>query len=91
MTTNLITHLNQLTPTRLTNLLHQKQILHQASVTKITCLKSKQTNVSTVYHLQISYSQEEMTAPKKLFLKIPAPSFGQGGWGNYDYRASIIR
>ena len=79
-----VTNIDQVTPDWLTNLLRKKGLVKLGKVTDIAQTKSRQTNVSTVYFLTISFDQQESFAPKKLFLKIPSPEFQWNGWGKKE-------
>jgi len=81
--TNVLTHVEQLTPMMLTHLLRECGVLQKAEVTKISQIQSNQTNVSFVSHLAVHYTMKEHSAPTKLFLKIPNPDFN---WGDREVR-----
>jgi thiamine kinase-like enzyme len=83
---DIITNIEQLTPAWLADLLRTKGLLQNGAVSSITQTKSRQTNVSTVYHLLVTYPKEEPLAPRKLFLKIPAPDFHLADWGRKEFR-----
>jgi hypothetical protein len=79
--TTVLTHVDQLTPLLLTQLLRAKGVLQKAEVTEIHQTKSNKTNVSFISHLTVRYTMEEPSAPTKLFLKIPNPDFK---WGDRE-------
>lgn len=83
---NVITNLDQLTNELLTQLLQDNGLLKKGKVATITQTRSRQTNVSTVYFLTVTYTNPEPSAPRKLFLKIPVDDFHQGVWGEKEIR-----
>lgn len=74
----LVTDIQQVTPAWLDNLLREKGILDRGMVIEVRPTRSKKTNVSTVYHLAVSYQglPPDHPAPRHLFLKISEPDYG---------------
>jgi hypothetical protein len=70
-----ITDIGQVTPVWLTHLLRRKGYLPKSTINDIHILKLARTNVSTIYYLAVSYSSPEISAPARLFLKLPNPDF----------------
>lgn len=81
---DVVTSIDQVTPSWLTNLLRKRGLSKLEKVASITQTSSRETNVSTVYFLSITYDQQESFAPKKLFLKLPSPDFQWNGWGKKE-------
>ncbi len=71
--TEVLTDVQQVTPTWLTALLQRKGISDTSTVIDIKVVESRSTNVSQVYFLSISYANPRPELPSRLFLKMPYP------------------
>lgn len=73
-----ITDVSKVTPAWLSNLFWKKGSLHEGAVASVHQVKAAKTNVSTCYHLEISYRGQasRLSAPARLFLKLSNPGFG---------------
>lgn len=79
--TEVLTDVQQITPTWLTALFRRKGFTEMSPVIDVKVVESKSTNVSQVYFLYLSYANYKSELPSRLFLKIPYP--GQT-WGNKE-------
>jgi hypothetical protein len=68
-----LTTVHELTPARLAAILRRNNLLADGEIVAVDITASKQTNVSSVYHLQVRYSPAEIDTPALLFLKLLAP------------------
>src|SRR5205085_10816367 len=67
---------DEVTPQRLTEILHRNGVLDSGRVKSVSLNRSRTLTVSIISHLEIEYSENApLTAPKNLFLKISNPDF----------------